>query len=252
MKVLAICVVLALTGGAACLTGRIQYHNFEAKPIDRNLQARKALVITGATLPATDSSIYTRTPSPPGNFVYKVPPQVGLYPPIMPTVNTQHSFQPTIAQASVKILNQRGKQVVQMPTHGYDQLFNMANRKSFATQSSLEQGDVQNRVFSWGEKVGTKLSEKAAALGGVGATLLTNGMKIQNGLINNAQEQYVNVYAQQKNAQLAEAAGTAMQNTQASNMRAIQNDPMNTVTPSIGGQSRMIDGTYASGYREKI
>lgn len=252
MKVLAISFVLAVAGSVAALTGRIKTTNLQAVPVDRTLHPRKALVITGATLPTTDPSVYTRTPSPPGNFVFKVPPPIGVYPPVMHTVDTKNSFQPTIPQAQVQILNQRGNQVVQMPTPGYQQLFDLANSNTFATQSSLANGDAQNKMFSWGQKIGTKVSEKAGALADVGATLLGNTIKVQNGLITNAQDQYVNVYAAQKNAELAEAAGTSMQNLQRVNMKAIQNDPMNTVTPAIGNQGSMLGSTYASGYRQKI
>jgi hypothetical protein len=249
MKILIVSIFLLL-GTRGGVTGRIKTHSFSLQPPQRQLGSRKTMVITGATQPTTDASIYTRAPNPPGNFVYKIPPIHGSYLPKAAPV--EPTYQPVLRQAKLNYLSQGGEQIVQMPTNQYQQLFSQANSNRFATPSALAKGDFQNKFIGYGQNFASKFAEKTSALGTIGSALLGNALKIQSGVVSNAQNEYVNVYAAQKNSELAEASTQAIDSLQTNQINAIQSNPLNSVTPKIGPNTSMYSSSYASGYRSKI
>lgn len=249
MKILLVSLLLLLEirGG---FTGRIKTHSFLIPPIDRRLNSRKTMVITGNGQPTTDASIYTRAPNPPGNFIFKIPPVPGNY--VAKAGPVESTVQHPLHSAQISMLTDKGQQVVQMPANQYQQLYDRANSNRFTTPSALARNDFQSKFLGQTQNFASKFADKTSTLGSVGSTFLSNVLKIQNGIVNNAQNEYLNVYAANKNADLAVAAGEAVSSVQSNQLNTIQSNPTNTVTPAMPASSSMYTSSYASGYRSKI
>lgn len=229
--------------------GRIQM--FDIAPVRRGVpvEARKTLMITGEGRPAQDNSIYTKPPQPDGAFIYNIPPKTGSYssgaPQIYAQPQIQSSYQP---RAEVKFVNNRGGTTVEMPADQYDQLYRNANSDQFHMASNLGKKDFQRRAVGFGNSFATKFAEKTGTISNIGSVLLANSLKIQRGIVSNAQNQYIDVYAAKKTADLSEEASEAVKQVQAQKTDELNADPNNQVTGSLSDNTRMWSSTAGSGF----
>lgn len=232
--------------------GKLKMHDnlFEAIPFRAS---RKMFMIASATRPKSDASIYSKPVQPEGNFVYPVPLSPVQY---QRREGGHDSNEPTykprqIPQTQTQVIWANGQNQIQMPTNQYNKLFSNANSDQFHTTGNLKNSDFQSRAIGFGKQLGSKLAEKAGTLGTISSQLFTNTMKVQTGVVNNAQNQYLNVYAAKKTSDLSAVASAKVKEVQDQEMNKINSNPQNTIgqvnqesgpmwTSSIGGKFKIM------------
>lgn len=259
MKIVITFVLLFAGSFSVTVIGKIQMT--ELRPVKRNLkdeEERKAMMITSIN-PSVDPSIYRPRIQPENNFVMPVPQQTGRH---FDVSNHFSHFEQPVAnkfnhaprtEAEVKLKTKGNTQVSVLPSEQYDQLYNRATNHQFVVPSDISENDLGNRIVNKGRSIFSKITDKTNSFLTAGALLLTNGLKVQTGIMNNAQNDYVSAYAKEINGNLSEISSDNIQNVQNQAAKKQEANPNSTEgANNLGKMPSMYSSSYGSGFLKAI